>query len=42
MPFGPIRENRNGGAAAAPAAVGIELNARPWPLSPTSPSPTMK
>jgi hypothetical protein len=36
VPFGPMREKRNGGAADALAT------ARPVPLSLSSPSPTTK
>jgi len=38
VPFGPMREKRNGGAAAAFATTRAE--SRPSPLSPSRPSPT--
>jgi hypothetical protein len=37
VPFGPMRENRNGGAALAATA-----SVRPSPLSPSKPSPRTK
>lgn len=40
MPFGPIREKRNGGAGAC--AVTASVAARPFVLSLSSPSPSTK